>query len=61
VQVADGALVLDVPPAGSGAVLFLAGVTARHDAELPTEWRAQAVEVARVDGNALTLTGPGPA
>jgi hypothetical protein len=55
VTVADGTLVLDVPPGGSGPVLFVAGVSARYDAELPADWRARAVEVARVDGDAITL------
>lgn len=56
-QVADGTLIFDVPPVGSGPVLFLAGVSARHDADLLTEWRTHAVQVARVDGDLLTLTG----
>lgn len=60
VAVADGTLVLDVPPAGSGPVLFLAGVSAHHDAELPADWRAHAAEVGWVDGNAVTLAGPSP-
>ena len=61
VAVADGTLVLDVPPGESGPVLFLAGVSARHDAELPAGWRADAVEVARVNGHLMTLGDSPPA
>lgn len=57
VAVADGTLILDVPAGGSGPVLLLAGVSARHDSELPVDWRAQAVEVARVDGHVVSIAG----
>jgi hypothetical protein len=61
VAVADGTLVLDVPPGGSGPVLFLAGVSARDDGELPAGWRTDAVEVAWVDGDVVALAGTPPA
>jgi hypothetical protein len=50
VRVADGTLVFDTV-----AVLFLPGVRAEHDTELPSGWRDGAREVAGIDGGTLTL------
>jgi hypothetical protein len=50
VRVADGTLVFD-----AAVVLFLPGVEAEHDSELPPGWRAGAREVADIDDGRLTL------
>jgi hypothetical protein len=50
VQVADGTVVFD-----DGVILFLAGVTAEHDDELPADWRAGAEQVGRIEDGAVVL------
>jgi hypothetical protein len=52
VCVADGTLVFE--PGDDGAVLFVSGVAAEHDDELPADWRGRAEEVGRMrDGNMI--------
>ena len=53
VHVADGTIVFE--PGDGGAVLFLSGVSAEHDDELPANWRASAEEVGRMRGGAMVL------
>jgi hypothetical protein len=57
VRVADGTVILDAAPGEQGSVLFLAGVFAEHDRELPDDWRSSAVEVASIRANRLELVG----
>jgi hypothetical protein len=52
---ADGTVVLDAAPGEEGTVLFLAGVFAENDRELPDDWRSRAVEVAKIGANTLEL------
>jgi hypothetical protein len=53
VHVADGTVVFE--PGDGGAVLFLPGVAAEHDDELPADWRERAEEVGRIEAGAMVL------
>ena len=53
VHVADGTLVFDT--GGDDAILFVHGVAAEHDDELPGDWRNRAEVVGRIEGGAVTL------
>jgi hypothetical protein len=53
VHVADGTLVFE--PGDGGAVLFLSGVSAEHDDELPVNWRSSAEELGRMRGGTMVL------
>jgi hypothetical protein len=53
VHVADGTVVFE---AGDGApVLFVSGVAAEHDDELPADWRSRAEQVGRVQDGMVLL------
>jgi hypothetical protein len=53
VCVADGTVVFEGDR--DGAVLFIAGIAAEHDDELPRDWQARAREVGRFRDGVLTL------
>lgn len=50
VHVADGTVVFD-----DGAVLFVSGVAAEHDSDLPADWRDHADEIGRIEDGAVVL------
>jgi hypothetical protein len=50
VHVADGTVVFH-----DGAVLFLPGVAAEDDSELPANWRGHAEEIGRIEDGAVVL------
>jgi hypothetical protein len=52
VRVADGTVVFG----DDGAVLFVAGIAAEHDDELPADWRDRAAEVGRMRDGVMTLS-----
>jgi hypothetical protein len=56
VHVADGTLVFEADANGVGEVLFVPGLAAEHDTELPADWRDRASVVARVEQGTVVLT-----
>jgi hypothetical protein len=51
VRVADGTVVF----ADDGLVLFVSGIAAEHDDDLPTDWQDRAEEVGRVQDGVMIL------
>jgi hypothetical protein len=52
-RVADGTVVLDAAPGQAGTVLFLEGVFAEHDRDLPEDWRSRATMVGAIHPDRL--------